>query len=205
MIELQTQILLAIASRLLTYPSDDYLQEWADIDEAIDTELTELDAAVAGKLREALAPLRNLTLQEYRELYVASFDLKQGAGLYLTAHELGDSRKRGVELIELQNLIQNAGYLYRADEISDYIPLLYEFLAVADGLEPSAAENLHYRLGLVTARIQQFLYDDNVFKLLFTFLMENVFETPTPEELERLEKQREKPDMDPMPYPLMYK
>ncbi|MCC2685506.1 MAG: nitrate reductase, partial [Paenibacillaceae bacterium] len=127
------------------------------------------------------------------------------AGLYLTAHELGDSRKRGVELIELQNLIQNAGYLYRADEISDYIPLLYEFLAVADGLEPSAAENLHYRLGLVTARIQQFLYDDNVFKLLFTFLMENVFETPTPEELERLEKQREKPDMDPMPYPLMYK
>jgi nitrate reductase delta subunit len=123
----------------------------------------------------------------------------------LTAHELGDSRKRGMELIELQNLIQNAGYLYRADEISDYIPLLYEFLAVAEGLEQDAASRLHYRLSLVTARIQQFLYDDNVFKPLFTFMMENVFETPTPEELERLERQREKPDMDPMPYPMMYK
>jgi nitrate reductase delta subunit len=205
MIELQSQILLGIASRLLTYPADDHERDWAEIDEAMDTELAELNAAITGKLREALIPLRSLTLQEYRELYVATFDLKQGAGLYLTAHELGDSRKRGVELIELQNLIQNAGYLYRADEISDYIPLLYEFLAVADGLEQDAANRLHYRLGLVTARIQQFLYDDNVFKPLFTFLMENVFEPPTPEELERLEKQREKPDMDPMPYPLMYK
>src|SRR5690606_39737501 len=47
--------------------------------------------AVTAAIRE----LGGLSLREVREAYVGAFDLKDRTGLYLTAHELGDSRKRG--------------------------------------------------------------------------------------------------------------
>lgn len=197
----QSQVLLAIASRVLNYPTVDYFQDMSDIANALEEELD--SAAVRQKVNNAIQPLYQMPLQQLKELYVETFDLKEKTGLYLTAHELGDSRKRGVELIALQNLIQNAGFLFRIDELADYIPMLYEFLAAVEADETT--DRLSVRLSLVTERIRKFLPDDNLYKPIFNTLMDVVFQQPSSEDLEKMEQSREKPDLDPMPYPLMYK
>jgi len=197
----QTRVILAIASRLLSYPTDERRSEHNDIMEAIREDLE--SELLRQQLKHAIQPIYRIPLQMIKELYVETFDLKEMVGLYLTAHELGDSRKRGMELIELQNLIQNGGFWYRMDELADYIPMLYEFLAATEADE--ATERLGVRLSVVTERIRKFLPDENLYKLIFDTLMEDVFEQPSAEDLEKIELNREKPDLDQMPYPLMYK
>lgn len=197
----QSRIVLAIASRLLSYPTDDYRQDQSDIMDAIREDLD--SEQLRQKLNHAMKPLYQLPISIIKELYVETFDLKEKAGLYLTAHELGDSRKRGMELIALQTMIQNAGFVYRIDELADYIPMLYEFLAATEDSEET--QQLSTRLSLATARIHKFLTEDSLYRAIFSILMEEIFEEPTAEELEKLEQAREKPDLDPMPYPLMYK
>jgi nitrate reductase delta subunit len=197
----QSRIVLAIASRVLSYPIDDDGQEQTDMMDAIREDLE--SERLRQKLSLAIKPLYQIPLPLIKELYVETFDLKEKAGLYLTAHELGDSRKRGMELITLQTMIQNEGFLYRVDELADYIPMLYEFLAVTE--ESEVTEQLSTRLSLATARIHKFLTADNLYLPIFSVLMEEVFEEPSVENLEKLEQAREKPDLDPMPYPLMYK
>ncbi len=196
----QSRIILAIASRMLSYPSDDYRHDQSDIFAAI---MEDLDSEVLRqKLNHAMMPLSQLPLSIIKEQYVETFDLKEKTGLYLTAHELGDSRKRGMELITLQTMIQNAGFVYRLDELADYIPLLYEFLAVTEDSEETAL--LQTRISLVTARIHKFLTEDSLYRAIFSILLDEVFKGIKLEELEKLEQSRENPDLDPMPYPLMY-
>ena len=197
----QSRIVLAIASRVLSYPTDMYRQDQAQITEAIRDDID--SESLQNKLTKAIHPLYQLPLPMIKQLYVETFDLKEKAGLYLTAHELGDSRKRGMELIALQNMIQNAGFFYQVDELADYIPMLYEFVAISENSE--IIEQVVLRLSIATERIRKFLYDDNLYKPLFSLLMDEVFEQPSAEDLEKLELAREKPDLDPMPYPLMYK
>lgn len=197
----QSRVVLAIASRVLSYPDDERNHELTDILDAIREELE--SEQLRQKLNFAIKPLYQIPIQHLKELYVETFDLKEKVGLYLTAHELGDSRKRGMELIELQSMIQSCGFLYRIDELADYIPMLYEFLAASG--ESEAVERLSVRLSLVTERIRKNLADDNLYKPIVSVLMDEVFEQPSEEDLEKLEQSREKADLDPMPYPLMYK
>lgn len=206
----QSRIVLAIASRVLSYPTDTYKEELADMLDAIQEDL-ETDG-LRQKLNHAIKPLYQLPLSLVKELYVETFDLKEKTGLYLTAHELGDSRKRGMELIKLQNMIQDAGFLYRADELADYIPMLYEFLAaagernqIAEPEKDDLAAQLEVRLAVATERIRRNLTVGHLYLPLFSILMEEVFEQPSAVDLEKLEQSREKADLDPMPYPLMYK
>lgn len=58
---------------------------------------------MGNEILERIAPLFKMPLLELQEHYVETFDYKDKTGLYLTAHELGDSRKRGAALIKLQN------------------------------------------------------------------------------------------------------
>jgi nitrate reductase delta subunit len=197
----QTRVILAIASRVLSYPADERRVEHNEIMDAI-KEVMESEQ-LRQQLNHAIQPIYRIPLQIIKELYVETFDLKEKVGLYLTAHELGDSRKRGMELIELQTLIQNSGFWYRMDELADYIPMLYELLAHSE--ENETTRRLRLRLSVATERIRKNLPDDNLYKPIFSLLMNVVFEQPTTEDLEKLEQGREKADLDPMPFPLMYK
>jgi len=205
--EEQSRILLAISSRMLSYPTENYLQDYAEIKAIISEELS--SAVIRNQLKTSIMPMNQMPLQQLQELYVETFDLKEKTGLYLTAHELGDSRKRGSELIALQSWIENEGFLIRTDELADYIPMLYELLAALETDQStdlkSAAERLEARLSIVTERIRKHLPDNNLYKSFFNLLMEHVFAAPSAEVLEKMEQEREKPDLDPMPFPLMYK
>ncbi|GJM79873.1 hypothetical protein HMSSN139_23690 [Paenibacillus sp. HMSSN-139] len=97
---------LAVAARLLGYPDDSYPEV---LKETVDAVSDVEDCALKNRLEAAIRPLESLPLRELREQYVWTFDWKEKTGLYLTAHELGDSRERGAALILLQHIIGDAG------------------------------------------------------------------------------------------------
>ncbi|PFO08407.1 nitrate reductase molybdenum cofactor assembly chaperone [Bacillus sp. AFS076308] len=152
---------------------------------------------------ERIDPLYQLVLTDLQELYVNTFDYKDKTNLYLTAHELGDSRNRGMALIQLQKLIIDGGFETVRNELADYIPMLLELVAVAP--EDDQFEKLSRRLAYAINRILSNLPDENPYKKAIELLMMFVFETPGTEEISALEILREQADLDELPYPLMYR
>lgn len=190
---------LAVAARLLGYPDDSYPEA---LKETVDAVSDVEDCALKNRLEAAIRPLEALPLRELREQYVWTFDWKEKTGLYLTAHELGDSRERGAALILLQHIIGDAGFAASAGELADYMPLLYELLAIRpDHVHVRALE---LRLAVATKRVAGHLAEDSPYRELFAYLMEDVFGEPSEEDIRRLEAKREQADLDELPYPILY-
>ncbi|MDU2240301.1 MAG: nitrate reductase molybdenum cofactor assembly chaperone [Paenibacillus sp.] len=190
---------LAVAARLLGYPDDSYPEV---LKETVDAVSDVEDCALKNRLEAAIRPLESLPLRELREQYVWTFDWKEKTGLYLTAHELGDSRERGAALILLQHIIGDAGFAASAGELADYMPLLYELLAIRpDHVHVRALE---LRLAVATKRVAGHLAEDSPYRELFAYLMEDVFGEPSEEDIRRLEAKREQADLDELPYPILY-
>lgn len=196
----QKRAVLAIASRLLSYPTGDTKEEQMAINECIKENIH--SNALKLKLFAGCSAILDLSDQEREETYVATFDLKSKLGLYLTAHEFGDSNKRGGALIQMQKIISKAGFERIDDELADYIPMLFELL-VASPDNPDN-ERLMRRLAVAIQRMKNSIAGDNPYAVLLFVLMEFVFSEPTKEEIEKLEFEREEADLEEMPYPIMY-
>ncbi|MDP4084845.1 MAG: nitrate reductase molybdenum cofactor assembly chaperone [Bacillota bacterium] len=193
----QQAAILVIASRVLGYPEETFHQDLTEIEESIQEFPGDLCEAILG----SIMPLKTTLLKDLRETYVATFDLKKNVGLYLTAHELGDSPKRGAALIWLQKTINQAGFDRIDNELADYMPMLYELLAISPIRDQ---ERMVRRLAAATHRILIHLPQENPYYGIFKNLMSFVFPTPTAEEIQKLEQDREEADLEPMPYPIMY-
>ncbi|MBW4839299.1 MAG: nitrate reductase molybdenum cofactor assembly chaperone [Paenibacillaceae bacterium] len=190
---------LVVAAKLLGYPDDVYPEILRETAEAV-SEVE--DFTLRSRLETVIRPLQSLPLRELREQYVWTFDWKEKTGLYLTAHELGDSRERGAALILLQHIIGDAGFVAAAGELADYMPLLYELLAMRpDHVHVRA---LDLRLAVATKRVADHLPEDSPYREVFAYLMEEVFGEPSEEDIRRLEAKREQADLDELPYPVLY-
>ncbi|MGH3321195.1 MAG: nitrate reductase molybdenum cofactor assembly chaperone [Streptosporangiaceae bacterium] len=117
-----------LASVLLQYPTVAMFDGLAD-----------LDAAAAGASpkasREAFARflgwLRATPPTEVAQHYVATFDLRRRCALYLTYYRFGDTRRRGMAMLELKAAYRAAGFVPSAAELPDYLPLVLDFAALA--------------------------------------------------------------------------
>ncbi len=194
------------AARLLAYP-DRAL--WALLPE-IEAYLRELPASASVTALATVAErLRKTDPAELEARYVATFDFNESAALYLTAHELGDSRRRGQALVELRALLRTAGFEETTGELPDFLPLLLEFLAHAPRVTEStlipidALDALERRLAAVCERICTQLTADNLYLDVFVALR-GVLPEPAEANPERLFPQREPADTGKMPYPLRY-
>lgn len=127
MIKLKTYKIFSI---LLLYPNDDLKNS---IDFVIDIlkeenlvssyELDELNLFVSYIKKNDL-----LFLQEY---YVSVFDRQKLFSLYLFEHIHGDSRERGMAMIDLGNLYKKSYFeILIGDELPDYIPVFLEYLSL---------------------------------------------------------------------------
>jgi len=193
-------------SRLLAYP-DRAL--WALLPDIIAylCELPASDAATTDALAGLVSVAERLRAADVTDLearYVATFDFQEPASLYLTAHELGDSRRRGLALIELRAQLRAAGFEETGDELPDYLPLLLEFLAHAPADTPvDAIHALEQRLTAVCARIQERLDANSPYLGVFVALLKTLPE-PAEADPERRFTRREQADTGEMPYPLHY-
>ncbi|MFS0862909.1 nitrate reductase molybdenum cofactor assembly chaperone [Fredinandcohnia sp. 179-A 10B2 NHS] len=196
----ESKAIAVIMSRVLDYPTQELLEGYQDIEEFVTEQVSSI--RMRNEILERVKPLFEYSLLDLQQLYVDTFDYKDKTGLYLTAHELGDSRKRGAALIKLQKLICEAGFEYEGQEIVDYIPMLLELLAHAP--EGENFERLSRRLAFAIHRILKHLPESNPYQRAVDLLMMFVFEAPETEEILILENEREEADLEELPYPMMY-
>ena len=121
-----------LASVLLQYPTM-----------ALFDGLDYLDATAAGSSRSSreafwrfLAWLRVTAPAEVAQHYVETFDLRRRCALYLTYYRYGDTRRRGMAMLEFKAAYRAAGFepLTRdgeaGGELPDYLPLVLDFAAL---------------------------------------------------------------------------
>jgi nitrate reductase delta subunit len=188
-------------SRLLDYPDDAFFKDKSSITTFIHDSIPSEN--IRKEVIARVGSFYEMPLEKLKQLYVETFDHKHKTNLYLTAHELGDSRKRGFALIQLQQIIVEAGFEHIGNELADYIPMLLELLAVVP--EEEKYEKLSRRVAYAINRILENLPSDSTYIKALELLMIFVFETPGEEEISALEMLYEEADLDELPYPLMYR
>lgn len=116
-----------ITSAMLRYPTEELIAALPQV------------AAAARGLRisesDAIATLAELWMQadltELQADYVEVFDLGRSRSLYLSWHQYGDRRQRGMVLLKLKRQYREHGYGPVTDELPDWLPMALEFAAVA--------------------------------------------------------------------------
>jgi len=121
---------LKLVSVLLQYPSAEARECVAGLDPA---ELAPLRGRQAQRLAGFLEWYRGRSLGELRRAYVETFDFARRRSLHLTYHLHGDSRRRGLALLELRRAYAAAGLDGEPSELPDFLPLMLEFCVLAPG------------------------------------------------------------------------
>ncbi len=125
---------LRVLARLLAYPTAELRQAAPELRAVLAEE-----GALSAKHRAALGALiddiERDTLFDAQERYVALFDLGRGCALHLFEHIYGDSRERGQAMVALTDRYRAAGLAVSASELPDYLPLVLEYVSVAQAAE----------------------------------------------------------------------
>ena len=116
-----------LASVLLQYPTA-----------ALFDGLDQLDAVVAATSHRAtrqafgrfLGWLRATPPGQVAEHYVDTFDLRRRCALYLTYYRFGDTRRRGMAMLEFKAAYRAAGFEPSDAELPDYLPMVLDFAAL---------------------------------------------------------------------------
>lgn len=73
--------------------------------------------------------VENKELLEWQEQYTGQFDYAPSTSLYLFDHIYGDSKKRGMAMVDLKQLYSSEGMEIMSGELPDFLPVLLEFIA----------------------------------------------------------------------------
>lgn len=131
-----------IASILLQYPTE----EWLLGIEEIKLELKTMDDSLTKMyFNSFLYYVESTPFLELCERYVATFDYHGIVSLHLTYHVFKDSRQRGEALVQLRNIFKQSDFETITEELPDYLPLILEFLSVANEKQMQQVLKLHYK------------------------------------------------------------
>lgn len=129
-----------LSAVLLEYPE----REWTEALSELREEISSLGNPVLQSY--FLAFLTHAETQTYDDLceeYVNTFDYHGVVSLNLTYHVFKESRERGGALIQLRKLFREAGIETVTEEMPDYLPMVLEFLAIADDAYVERVLKLH--------------------------------------------------------------
>lgn len=147
----QTALVHRLAALLLEYPSEELLE----LVPAMRSALTELPERFSGALAPVLDHLASVPLPELEAEYVETFDLKRRCSPYLTYFAYGDTRKRGVALVEFKQAYRTGGFEVVEDELPDHLSVVLEFCSRGDaeGQVEGIKLLLGHRAGLELLRL----------------------------------------------------
>ena len=119
-----------VASLLLDYPTPDLVCRVPTLRAA----LTEVPAAIAADLTAYLDLLETTDLGELQRDYVDTFDITRKCSLHLTYALSGDTRRRGVALVQVRQVYRAAGVELTDEgaELPDHLSIVLEFGACVD-------------------------------------------------------------------------
>ncbi|MBV8788852.1 MAG: nitrate reductase molybdenum cofactor assembly chaperone [Mycobacterium sp.] len=125
---MQDRLVWQAASLLLAYP-DDGLAERLDV---VDELVGHIGGTAAQLLHQTAAALRGRDLMGAAMDYVATFDMRRRATMYLTYWTAGDTRNRGREMLGFATAYREAGVQPPRAEAPDHLPVVLEFAATVD-------------------------------------------------------------------------
>lgn len=115
-------------SRLLDYPQQSILTD----DFVNDFKNDYAETPSKDKLLNIIYEMQRYSLEELKTHYVSLFELNNRYTLYMSYYKMTDSRQRGQLLAKLKMLYEMFGVRINGTEMSDYLPLMLEFLAFSD-------------------------------------------------------------------------
>lgn len=102
--------------------------------------------------------MHDISLDDIQEVYTRTFDFEKKTTLYMTYNKLTEQKERGQMLARLKVLYEMFGLEMSKSELSDFLPLMLEFLYAAEWRGDSRAQE---SLTLVVMVIE-----DGTFELL---------------------------------------
>lgn len=160
---------LRVLAALLAYPDArlrGHLPEMAAALAADDV----LSASRRGEIDALTRWLSGTEALEAESAYVETFDRGRATSLYLFEHVHGDSRDRGMAMVNLRELYAAAGLESDTDELPDYLPMYLEYLSVL----PPAQERQGLRdVGPILQAIHARLVErDSIYAAAFAGLLQ---------------------------------
>ncbi|WP_347352407.1 nitrate reductase molybdenum cofactor assembly chaperone [Intrasporangium sp.] len=144
----QTRLAWQAVSLLLDYPSEQLVGRLPLLRSVADG----LPDPVRMPLTSFLAHLAAQPLGDVQRDYVETFDHTRKCCLYLTYFSYGDTRRRGVALVQFKQAYRRAGVELAADELPDHLGVVLEFGAAGD-LDAARKLVVDHRAGLEMLRI----------------------------------------------------
>ncbi|WP_168582537.1 nitrate reductase molybdenum cofactor assembly chaperone [Gephyromycinifex aptenodytis] len=126
------QSIYKAAGLLLEYPSEELIESLPLVRAALE----ESCAREAGPVRELSAVIEHLEsvpLEQAQSEYVETFDMRRRCCLHLTYYAFGDTRRRGMALLDIKQTYQACGAQLDESELPDHLCVLLDFAACVDG------------------------------------------------------------------------
>lgn len=131
-------------SAILSYPEKRFINDKFLFSEVF-------QKADSGKLLHAFwEEMSALTFGEITETYVDTFDFNKKTTLYMTFYKFEDARERGQMLAKLKVLYEMFGLLPDDAELTDYLPLMLEFIDAGDWyMDERASDSIELLIGVI--------------------------------------------------------
>ncbi|WP_076461399.1 nitrate reductase molybdenum cofactor assembly chaperone [Limosilactobacillus caccae] len=137
---------LAVLSQLIDYPTADTFSPANRKQIEDDGELTQEEK---GQLLSLFDQLAKASLLDQQTDYTNLFEMNRRYTLYMSYYKMTDSRERGTVLAKLKMLYEMFGVSEATSELSDYLPLLLDFLACGDYLGDPRRDDLQLALSVI--------------------------------------------------------
>lgn len=145
----ETAVVHRLAALLLEYPTEELVDLLPTLREAA----SEVREPARGALCAMLDDLAARPLTEVQARYVETFDLRRRCSLYLTYYAYGDTRKRGVALVQLKQAFRDAGWEPADEELPDHLAVVLELASAEGAQEAGLRLLLEHRAGLELLRL----------------------------------------------------
>lgn len=165
-----------VLSALLDYPEQPLIDALDEIEGMLETSPHGVFAA--RELAPLMALLREQSLVESQENYVATFDRNPRHSLHLFEHVHGESRARGQAMVDLLDEYRGFGLDVAGNELPDYVPLFLEVLGLIG--EDDASALLGEAIHVLAALGNQLERDESPYAGIFTVLCEMSAVEPLP-------------------------
>lgn len=96
-------------------------------------------------LQRFVTDMKSQSLINWQATYVQTFDQSKTVNLYLFDHLYGDSKDRGMAMVDLKTMYASKGMEITSGELPDYLPLFLEYLSSLQSPQEAIELLRHWR------------------------------------------------------------
>lgn len=154
-----------IISYLLQYPNEEMKKAFPSLLETVE-EMNH--PQVTDHIERFLTIIEDTDFDAWEQHYIDFFDFGKKTNLYVTYYEFGEERERGLQLLKIKGIYEEAGFAVAENELSDFLPLMLEFSGHAE--EKDRAKLLQSNVKAIKGIREGLVKEGSFYTLLFDAL-----------------------------------